>query len=185
MFSPVFLLIAIFIRLDSKGPILFKQLRVGKDRVEFNIYKFRTMKVDTPSNIPTWLLEDPNSRITRVGKFLRRTSLDELPQLFNIIKGEMSIIGPRPVIRNEYDLFIERDRNGVYNINPGLSGWAQINGRDVITIKDKAILDGFYAKNISFSFDAKIFFLTIFKVLKSEGVKEGVHIGNENTSEFK
>jgi O-antigen biosynthesis protein WbqP len=185
LLSPVFILIAIFIKLDSKGPIFFKQLRLGKDKVEFNIYKFRTMKVDTPSNIPTWLLENPNSRITKFGKFLRKTSLDELPQILNIIKGEMSIIGPRPVIRNEYELFIERDKNGVYKINPGLSGWAQINGRDVIKIKDKAKLDGFYAKNISFSFDAKIFLLTIIKVLKSEGVKEGVTPVGENNSESK
>lgn len=181
LLSPIFLLIALSIKLDSKGPVFFKQKRVGKDQVEFCILKFRTMKIDTPKDVPTWLLDNPEIRITRVGKFLRKTSLDELPQIINIIKGEMSIVGPRPVIRNEQELFFEREKFGVYNIMPGLTGWAQINGRDVISIKDKAVLDGYYANNITFLFDLKIFILTIINVIKSEGIREGVpEVENNN-----
>jgi O-antigen biosynthesis protein WbqP len=180
LLSPLFVLIALCIKLNSRGPILFGQFRVGKGKVEFRIYKFRTMKIDTPQNVPTWLLDNPESRITKVGKFLRRSSLDELPQIINIIKGEMSIIGPRPVIRDEYELFLERDKNGVYNITPGLTGLAQISGRDVISIKEKARLDGEYARKVSFFLDLKIFLLTIVRVLKSEGVREGVPLITDN-----
>lgn len=171
--SPVFLLIIIAIKLDSKGPILFKQKRVGKDKVLFKIYKFRTMKVDTPKDAPTHLLKNPDFFITKVGKILRKTSLDELPQLINILKGEMSIIGPRPALWNQYDLVIERDKYQANEIYPGLTGWAQINGRDELPIQKKAALDGEYMKNISFLFDVKCFIGTIISVVKNDGVVEG------------
>lgn len=171
--SPVFLLIIIAVKLDSKGPIFFKQKRVGKSKILFSIYKFRTMKIDTPNDAPTHLLKNPDFFITRVGKILRKTSLDELPQLINILKGEMSIIGPRPALWNQYDLINERD---IYNVNdfyPGLTGWAQINGRDELPIQKKASLDGEYVKRISFLFDLKCFIGTIISVMKNEGVIEG------------
>jgi O-antigen biosynthesis protein WbqP len=171
--SPVFLLLIICIKLDSKGPIFFKQRRIGKDKSEFYILKFRTMKIDTPKDTPTHLLKDPGSYITRVGKILRKTSLDELPQIINIAKGEMSIIGPRPCLWNQYDLIAERDKYGANDIYPGLTGWAQINGRDELPIEVKAKLDGEYVEKISFAFDVKVFFKTVFSVLKSDGVKEG------------
>jgi O-antigen biosynthesis protein WbqP len=171
--SPVFLLLIICIKLDSNGPILFKQLRIGKDKSEFYILKFRTMKIDTPKDTPTHLLKDPESYITRVGKFMRKTSLDELPQIINIAKGEMSIIGPRPCLWNQFDLIVERDKYGANDIYPGLSGWAQINGRDELPIEIKAKLDGEYVERISFAFDVKVFFKTVLSVLKSDGVKEG------------
>lgn len=173
MLSPVFLLIIIAIKLDSKGPILFRQKRVGKNKVLFNIYKFRTMKVDTPNDAPTHLLKNPDFFITKSGKFLRKTSLDELPQLINIVKGEMSIIGPRPALWNQYDLVNERD---IYNANdfyPGLTGWAQINGRDELPIQKKAALDGEYIEKMSFAFDVKCFIGTIISVVKNDGVVEG------------
>lgn len=173
IFSPVFLVLIICIKLDSKGPILFKQRRIGKDKKEFEILKFRTMKIDTPKDTPTHLLANPESYITRVGKFLRKTSLDELPQILNILKGEMSIIGPRPCLWNQYDLIAERDKYGANDIDPGLTGWAQINGRDELPIDIKAELDGEYVKKMSLAFDVKIFFKTVFSVLKSDGVKEG------------
>lgn len=171
--SPVFLLIIISIKLDSKGPILFKQKRVGKDKELFKIYKFRTMKVDTPKDAPTHLLKNPDFFITRVGKFLRKTSLDELPQLINILKGEMSVIGPRPALWNQYDLVIERDKYQANDIYPGLTGWAQINGRDELPIQKKAVLDGEYVENLSFLFDVKCFIGTIISVVKNDGVVEG------------
>lgn len=171
--SPVFLLIIIVIKLDSKGPILFKQKRVGKDKELFNIYKFRTMKVDTPNDAPTHLLKNPDFFITRVGKILRKTSLDELPQLINILKGEMSIIGPRPALWNQYDLIEERDTYYVNDISPGLTGWAQINGRDELPIQKKAALDGEYVKRMSFLFDVKCFIGTIINVAHYDGVVEG------------
>jgi O-antigen biosynthesis protein WbqP len=185
LLSPFFLLIAICIKIDSKGSVFFRQLRVGKDKREFNIYKFRTMLTDSPNDMPTYLLQNPEDHITRVGKFLRKTSLDELPQIINIIKGEMSIIGPRPVIRNEQQLFVEREKNEVYKVKPGLTGLAQVNGRDIISISDKAKLDGWYVKNVSFFLDLKIFLLTIVIVLKSEGVHEGVHNEDEANAEAK
>ena len=170
---PVFLLIAILIKLDSKGPVFFKQKRVGKDKKHFYIYKFRTMRTDTPKDMPTHMLKNPEIFITRVGKFLRKTSLDELPQIINILKGEMSIIGPRPALWNQYDLIKERDKFGANNIYPGLTGWAQINGRDELPIDVKAKYDGEYVKRMSLVFDLKIFLKTIFSVVKSEGIKEG------------
>lgn len=170
---PVFLLIAVLIKLDSKGPVLFKQKRVGKDKKHFYILKFRTMRTDTPKDMPTHMLQNPEAFITRVGKFLRKTSLDELPQIINILKGEMSIIGPRPALWNQYDLIEERDKYGANDKYPGLTGWAQINGRDELPIDVKARYDGEYVERMSFVFDVKIFFKTIFSVLKNEGVKEG------------
>lgn len=171
--APFLLLICIFIMIDSKGPIIFTQKRVGKDSTHFNIYKFRTMKVDTPKEIPTHLLDNPNYFITNTGRFLRKTSLDELPQLFNILKGDMSIIGPRPALWNQYDLIEERDKYEANSIRPGLTGSAQISGRDELEISLKAKLDGDYTQNISFILDVKCFIGTIFSVVKSEGVVEG------------
>ncbi|MEH7073649.1 sugar transferase [Neobacillus drentensis] len=171
--SPVFLILIICIKLDSKGPVLFKQRRIGKEKSEFYILKFRTMKIDTPKDTPTHLLTDPESYITRVGKFMRKTSLDELPQILNILKGEMSIIGPRPCLWNQFDLIKERDIYGANDITPGLTGWAQVNGRDEIEIPIKAKLDGYYVKNLGLYLDIKIFLLTFVGVLTSKGVKEG------------
>ena len=171
--SPVFLILCIWIKLDSKGPILFKQKRIGINKSNFNIYKFRTMYVDTPKDMPTHMLADPDQYITKAGHFLRKTSLDELPQIINILKGEMSIIGPRPALWNQDDLIAERDKYQANNVKPGLTGWAQINGRDELEIPVKARLDGEYVKRISFLFDLKCFFGTITSVLKSDGVVEG------------
>ncbi|NQP52731.1 sugar transferase [Streptococcus suis] len=171
--SPVFFLIAIAIKLDSKGPVLFKQKRVGKNKSHFMIYKFRSMYVDAPSDMPTHLLKDPNAMITKVGAFLRKTSLDELPQLFNILKGEMAIVGPRPALWNQYDLIAERDKYEANDIRPGLTGWAQINGRDELEIDEKSKLDGYYVQHMSFALDVKCFFGTFLSVAKSEGVVEG------------
>ena len=171
--SPIFLILCLAIKVDSKGPIIFKQKRVGKDKSHFNIYKFRTMKVDTPKEMPTHLLENPDFFITKVGKFLRKTSLDELPQLFNILKGDMAVIGPRPALWNQYDLIEERDKYGANDIRPGLTGLAQISGRDELEIQEKAKLDGYYTEHISFGMDVKCFFGTITSVFKSDGVVEG------------
>ncbi|XUC91661.1 O-antigen biosynthesis protein WbqP [Enterococcus sp. DIV1067f] len=171
--SPVLLLLCLAIKLDSKGPIIFKQKRVGKNKTYFNIYKFRTMKIDTPKEMPTHLLADPDFYITKVGKFLRKTSLDELPQLFNIIKGDMAVIGPRPALWNQYDLIEERDKYGANDIRPGLTGLAQISGRDELEIPIKAKLDGKYTDNISLRMDIKCFLGTITSVFKSDGVVEG------------
>lgn len=173
LLSPIFIILIIAIKIDSKGPVFFKQKRVGVNKTHFNILKFRTMRIDTPKDTPTHLLEDPEKYITRVGKFLRKTSLDELPQIINILKGEMSIIGPRPALWNQYDLIEERDKYGANDVYPGLTGWAQINGRDELPIEVKAKLDGEYVKRMSFLFDVEIFFKTIFSVLRSEGVVEG------------
>ena len=171
--SPVFLILGLAIKVDSRGPLLFKQKRVGKGKSHFNILKFRTMRRDTPKDIPTHLLEDPDQYITRVGKFLRKTSLDELPQIWNILVGEMSIIGPRPALWNQYDLIDERDMYGANDIRPGLTGWAQVNGRDELPIDVKARLDGEYIKSLGFGFDMKCFFLTIVSVFRHDGVVEG------------
>lgn len=173
LLSPLFFLIIIAIKMESKGPILFKQNRIGIHKSHFQILKFRTMKIDTPNNTPTHLLENPNQYITKVGRFLRSTSMDELPQIWNILVGEMSIIGPRPALWNQTDLILERDKYNVNNFLPGLTGWAQINGRDELSIKIKAALDAEYCENISMSMDIKCFFLTIKRVVKSEGVVEG------------
>ncbi|HEM5210151.1 TPA: sugar transferase [Streptococcus suis] len=171
--SPIFIFVALAIKLDSKGPVLFKQKRVGKNKSHFMIYKFRSMYVDAPSDMPTHLLKGPNAMITKVGGFLRKTSLDELPQLFNILKGEMAIVGPRPALWNQYDLIEERDKYGANDIRPGLTGWAQINGRDELEIDEKSKLDGFYVQHMSFALDVKCFFGTFLSVAKSEGVVEG------------
>ena len=167
------LVIAVIIKTDDPGPVLFKQKRVGNHKSHFQLYKFRSMKMSTPHDTPTHLLENPDQYLLKCGKVLRKLSLDELPQLFNILKGDMSVIGPRPALWNQYDLIEERDRYGANDVRPGLSGWAQINGRDELEIPVKAKLDGEYVKNMSFSFDCKCFFGTIGKVLKSDGVVEG------------
>lgn len=171
--APVFLTLVIAIKLDSPGPVFFKQKRVGIHQKHFKILKFRTMRTDTPKDMPTHLLQDPDQYITKVGKFLRKTSLDELPQLINIVKGEMSIIGPRPALWNQYDLIEEREKYGANDILPGLTGWAQIHGRDELDIPEKAKLDGYYVDNLSFGLDVKCFFGTILSVLRSDGVVEG------------
>ena len=171
--SPFFLLLVLAIKLDSKGPVLFKQKRVGLHKKHFYILKFRTMRIDTPKDTPTHLLENPEQWITKVGKFLRKTSLDELPQIWNIFVGDMSIIGPRPALWNQYDLIEERDRYGANDVLPGLTGWAQIHGRDELPIAKKAELDGYYVQHLSFLLDVRCFFGTIKSVAKSEGVVEG------------
>lgn len=171
--SPVFLVLAIWIKMDSPGPVFFKQKRIGKDRSFFQIYKFRTMRSDTPKDMPTHLLNDPASFITKSGSFLRKTSLDELPQLINILKGEMAVIGPRPALWNQDDLADERDKYGANDVLPGLSGWAQINGRDELPIPIKARLDGDYVQKMSFLFDVKCIIGTVLSVIKSDGVVEG------------
>ena len=171
--SPVLLILVIAIKLDSPGPVLFKQKRVGVHKSYFHILKFRTMRIDTPKDCPTHLLENPEQWITKVGGFLRKTSLDELPQIFNIFAGQMSIIGPRPCLWNQYDLIEERDKYGANDVLPGLTGWAQINGRDELEIPVKAKLDGEYVERMSFGFDVKCFVGTIVSVLKSDGVVEG------------
>lgn len=171
--SPIFLILCAWIKIDSKGPIFFKQKRIGIHKTYFNILKFRTMYIDTPKDMPTHLLADPEQYITKAGKILRKTSLDELPQIINILKGEMSIIGPRPALWNQDDLIAERDKYGANDVMPGLTGWAQINGRDELEIDVKAKLDGEYVKHLSFGFDVKCFIGTIFSVLKSDGVVEG------------
>lgn len=167
------LIIALAIKIDSKGPVFFKQKRVGKNKKHFNIIKFRTMRIDTPHDAPTHELSDPKRWITKVGGFLRKTSLDELPQLFNIWMGQMAVIGPRPALWNQFDLIEERDKYGANDIRPGLTGWAQINGRDELEIDVKASLDGEYVKRMGVFFDLRCFFGTIFSVLKSDGVVEG------------
>lgn len=171
--SPILLVLVVAIKMDSKGPVLFKQKRVGIHKSHFNILKFRTMRIDTPKDMPTHLLQNPEQWITKVGGFLRKTSLDELPQIFNIFAGKMSIIGPRPALWNQFDLIEERDKYGANDVLPGLTGWAQINGRDELEISVKAQLDGEYVKKMSFMFDVKCFLGTITSVLKHEGVVEG------------
>ncbi|WP_352406599.1 sugar transferase [Acetoanaerobium noterae] len=177
---PIFLIIIISIKINSPGPILFKQKRFGINKSYFYILKFRTMRIDTPRDTPTHLLNNPDKWITRVGAFLRKTSLDELPQIINILRGEMSIIGPRPALWNQYDLIEERDKYKANNIPVGLTGWAQINGRDELDIKDKARLDGEYANNIGIVMDIRCFIGTIFKVLRRDGVIEGKIVDKKN-----
>ncbi|WP_424475217.1 sugar transferase [Oceanobacillus kimchii] len=173
LLSPLYILLVIAIRVDSKGPILFKQKRVGVQKSHFNILKFRTMRVDTPKDTPTHLLADPDQYITKVGKFLRKTSLDELPQIWNIFVGDMSIIGPRPALWNQYDLIAERDKYHANDVRPGLTGWAQINGRDELPIGIKSKLDGEYIKHMGIRMDIRCFFGTFLSVLRSDGVVEG------------
>lgn len=176
--SWLYLIIAIAIVIDDPGPVFFKQKRVGKKKngeyTYFNILKFRSMKMCTPHDIPTHMLENPEQYITRVGRFLRKTSLDELPQIWNIaIQHNLSIIGPRPALWNQYDLIAEREKYGANDVMPGLTGWAQINGRDELEIIDKAKLDGEYVQKMSFIFDCKCFIGTILSVLRREGIVEG------------
>ena len=179
LLSWLFLILTVWIKLDSKGPVFFKQKRVGIHKTHFYILKFRTMRIDTPKDMPTHMLKDPDRYITKAGKFLRKTSLDELPQIINIIKGDMAIVGPRPALWNQYDLIAERDKYGANDVLPGLTGWAQINGRDELEIPVKAKLDGDYVRAIeqggfkAFAFDVKCFCGTIFSVAKAEGVVEG------------
>ena len=171
--APVFLTLVIAIKLDSPGPVFFKQKRVGIHQKHFKILKFRTMRTDTPKDMPTHLLQDPDQYITKIGYILRKTSLDELPQLWNIFRGDMAVIGPRPSLPNQYDLIEEREKYGANDILPGLTGWAQIHGRDELDIPEKAKLDGYYVDNLSFGLDVKCFFGTILSVLRSDGVVEG------------
>lgn len=171
--APVFVVLAVLIKVESEGPILFKQKRVGLNKIHFNILKFRTMRIDTPKDSPTHLLENPDQYITKIGKFLRKSSLDELPQIWNIFRGEMSIIGPRPALWNQYDLIEERDKYGANDVLPGLTGWAQINGRDELPIEIKAKFDGEYVSKMSIQMDLKCFLLTVSAVIIGNGVKEG------------
>lgn len=171
--SPVLAITAIAVKADSKGPVLFVQKRIGKDKKHFNMYKFRSMRTDTPHDMPTHLLNDPDAFITKVGKFLRKSSLDELPQLFNILKGDMSIVGPRPALWNQDDLIAERDKYNANSIRPGLTGWAQVNGRDELEIPVKAKFDGEYVEKMSLLFDIKCIVNTALQVVKHEGVVEG------------
>ena len=176
--SWLYLIIIIAILIDDPGPVFFTQKRVGKNKKFFNLYKFRSMKMSTPHDIPTHLLENPEKYITRVGRFLRKSSLDEIPQLWNILKGDMSVIGPSPALWNQDDLIEERDKYSANDIRPGLSGWAQINGRDELAIEDKAKLDGEYVQKMSFLFDCRCFFGTAISALRGDGVIEG---GTDNT----
>lgn len=173
LLSPFFAVVIIIIKLESKGPVLFKQKRIGKDKKEFYIYKFRTMRADTPKDMPTHMLRNAEAYITKSGKIFRKTSIDELPQIINILKGQMSIIGPRPALWNQDDLIEERDKYNANSIRPGLTGWAQVNGRDELEIPIKAKYDGEYVEKMSFLFDIKIFLKTIIKVFKHDGVVEG------------
>lgn len=177
------LIIAVAIKIDDPGPVLFKQLRVGKKKngeiTYFKIWKFRSMKMSTPHDIPTHLLENPEQYITRVGRFIRKTSLDELPQIYQVFSSKLSVVGPRPALWSQEDLIAEREKYGANDIKPGITGWAQINGRDELEIDVKAKFDGEYAAALNagkfkgFAMDVRCFFGTIVKVLKSDGVVEG------------
>ena len=179
LLSWLFLILAIAVTADDPGPVFFSQKRVGIGKSYFQLHKFRSMKMSTPHDVPTHLLEDPDRYITKVGRFLRKSSLDELPQIWDIFAGKMSIVGPRPALWNQFDLIAERDKYGANDIKPGLTGWAQINGRDELEIPEKARFDGEYTEAMNaggmtaFSMDIKCFFLTIKKVFRSEGVVEG------------
>lgn len=173
LFFWLFLILIVFVKITSPGPVLFRQKRVGIDKTYFSMLKFRTMRIDTPKDVPTHLLENPDRYITPIGRFLRKTSLDELPQLFNILAGDMAIVGPRPALWNQEDLIAERDRYGANGVRPGLTGWAQINGRDELEIPVKAKYDGEYVERMSLFFDIQILFGTIRSVVVQEGVKEG------------
>lgn len=185
--SPLFLILIVAIKIDSKGPVLFKQKRVGINKSYFIMFKFRTMRIDSPKDTPSHLLENPEQYITKLGKFLRRTSLDELPQVINILCGAMACIGPRPALWNQFDLIGERERYGANDVRPGLTGLAQISGRDELPIEEKARLDGEYVQRMGFELDIKCFFGTIVKVLRREGVVEGGtgKIGNREVSATK
>ncbi len=171
--SPVFLILTAAIKLDSRGPVFFRQKRVGIHKSHFMILKFRTMRIDTPKDMPTHLLQNPEQYITKVGRFLRKTSLDELPQILNILKGDMAVVGPRPALWNQYDLIAERDKYGANDVRPGLTGWAQINGRDELEIPVKAAFDGEYVRKMGFAMDCRCFFGTVLSVFRGDGVVEG------------
>ena len=171
--APVFAVLSVWVKLDSPGPVFFRQKRVGRGKTYFDILKFRTMRTDAPSDIPTNLLKNPDAYITRSGRFLRRTSLDELPQIINILIGQMSIVGSRPALWNQDDLIAERERYGANDVTPGLTGWAQVNGRDELEIAEKARLDGEYVRHITFKMDATCFLMTFGNVLRQKGVVEG------------
>lgn len=173
LLSPLFVILAIWVKLDSPGPVFFRQKRIGRGKTHFDILKFRTMRTDAPHDMPTHLLKDPQAYITRSGRFLRRTSLDELPQIINIFMGQMSVVGPRPALWNQDDLIAERDQYGANDVTPGLTGWAQVNGRDELAIEEKARLDGEYARHITLKMDATCFLMTFGNVLKQKGVVEG------------
>lgn len=173
LLSPLFFILIIWIKLDSKGPVFFKQKRVGIHKSHFYILKFRTMRVDTPKDMPTHLLSNPEQYITKAGKFLRMTSLDELPQIINIIKGEMAIVGPRPALWNQYDLIEERDKYGANDIRPGLTGWAQVNGRDELEIPEKAAFDGEYVKKMGFAMDLQCILKSIVQIFTHKGLVGG------------
>lgn len=182
IFLPLFLLLAVVILVDDFGPIFFVQNRIGLNKRRFKLYKFRTMKMSTPHDTPTHLLQNPEQYITRVGRFLRKYSLDELPQIWNILKGDMSIIGPRPALWNQDDLVAERDKYGANDVRPGLTGWAQINGRDELEIPVKAKLDGDYVSQLGFLFDCRCFFGTFLSVLRHDGVVEGSRKENHHNA---
>ena len=171
--SPLFLLLAIVIKMDSPGPVLFKQKRIMRGKETYIMLKFRTMRIDAPKDIPTHLLENPELFISKIGKILRKFSLDEIIQIVHILSGKMSLIGPRPALWNQYDLIAERDKYGANDVRPGLTGWAQINGRDELSISVKARLDGEYVQNISFRMDFRCFIKTIIKVIRKDNVVEG------------
>ncbi len=175
--SPLLLIISLIIKVDSRGPVLFTQRRIGRNNKEFVFYKFRTMRTDAP-NVATHLLKDPQSYITTFGSFLRKTSIDELPQLLNIIKGDMTFIGPRPALYNQYDLIDLRTKCGVHTLRPGVSGWAQVNGRDCLEISEKVYFDCYYSENHSLTLDIKIILYTFLKVFKADGIREGARNPN-------
>ncbi len=173
LLSPVFILVFLAVRLDSPGPALFCQKRAGRNGTYFTIYKFRTMRMDAPSNMPTHLLKDSSRCITRVGSFLRKSSLDEIPQLINILLGQMSLIGPRPALWNQYDLIEARHACGVDAVRPGLTGWAQVHGRDELSIPQKVALDRYYVQHLGLSIDIRCLLMTVGVVSTAKGVVEG------------
>ncbi len=171
--SPLLAVIAVWIKLDSEGPVLFRQTRIGIHKTEFEILKFRTMRKDAPNNVPTHMFSDSHHWITRSGRFLRKASLDELPQLLQIFTGKMSFVGPRPALWNQYDLIAERDKNGANDVLPGLTGWAQVNGRDSLSVEEKARYDGEYAAHVTFGMDMKCIWKTVSTVITRKGFSEG------------